>query len=80
MTGMSLRTCLFACGIMLRRHLPYEATVAANNPMFMFPIPVEQRTLLSEPEPQDWLGMVHLLIPELVTMARVVMDGLLNQA
>lgn len=70
---MSLRACLFACGIMLRCHLPRDASVAANSTMLVFPMPMEWKSLLYEPEPQDWLSTVHLLIPEPVTMGRVVM-------
>lgn len=59
---------------MLRCHPPHDnATVAANNPMLVLPIPMEQRTLLSEPEPQDWLGTVHSLMPEPAAMVRAVM-------
>lgn len=47
--------------------------------MLVLPIPMEQRTLLSEPEPQDWLGAVHSLLPEPVATVRAVMVGLLSK-
>lgn len=59
---------------MLRCHPPHDnATVAANNPMLVLPIPMEQGALLSEPEPQDWLGTVHSLMPEPVATVRALM-------
>lgn len=59
---------------MLRCHPPHDnAAVADNNPMLVLPIPMEQRTLLSEPEPQDWLGTVHSLMPEPAATVRAVM-------
>ena len=41
--------------------------------MLMLPVPMEQRTLLSEPEPQDRLGAVHSLTPEPAATGRAVM-------
>lgn len=59
---------------MLRCHPPHDdATVATNSPRLVLPIPMEQRTLLSKPEPQDWLGTVYSLMPEPVATVRAVM-------
>lgn len=67
---MSLRTCLWYNA---QSHPPHDdATVAANSPMLLLPIPME-KTLLSEPEPQDRLGAVHSLMPEPVATVRAVM-------
>lgn len=41
--------------------------------MLVLPVPMEQRTLVSEPEPQDWLGAVHSLTPEPAATGRAVM-------
>lgn len=59
---------------MLRCHTPHDnAIVAANSPMLVLPVPMEQRTLVSEPESQDWLGAVHSLTPEPAATGRAVM-------
>lgn len=59
---------------MLRSHTPHDnAIVAAKSPMLVLPVPMEQRTLLSEPEPQDRLGAVHSLTPEPAATGRAVM-------
>lgn len=70
---MLLRACVFACGVILRHHPSYDASMAANSPEHLFSIPMEQRMLMSGPEPQDCLDRVHLLLPEPVTVATEVM-------